>query len=74
MTKNYVGSKTFFRETGLGGSQMRCLEMSGVISPIRTDNGWRAYSQADVAAARAWKEKQTLGRSGDDNATASTHD
>lgn len=74
MAEKYVGSTTFFKQTGLGGAEMRGLEAAGVISPIRTDNGWRAYSQADVAAARKWKAQHAAARSGDDNATASTHD
>jgi len=30
------------------------MESLGVIAPLKSDTGWRLFSDADVAAATAW--------------------
>jgi DNA-binding transcriptional MerR regulator len=46
-----LGTGTFIRRTGITTSKMRELEAAGVIRPIRSDSGWRQFTEADVQAA-----------------------
>ena len=53
--KQPMGTGTFIKRTGISAPTMRGLEAAGVIRPIKTDSGWRAFSEQDVAAALRWK-------------------
>ena len=40
---------------------VRGLEAAGVVSPVKTTSGWRAFSSTDVDSARAWREQNARG-------------
>jgi DNA-binding transcriptional MerR regulator len=48
----------FSRHVGLSPPIIRGLEAAGVVNPIKTDSGWRAFSPEDVQRARAWKAER----------------
>jgi len=48
------GSADFRRLTGAGNVAVRLMEAHNVISPARTQSGWRVFTQDDVTAATAW--------------------
>jgi hypothetical protein len=50
-----MGAGSFFKATGLTAARMREAVAAGIIAPARTDSGWRAFTAADVEAARRWK-------------------
>ena len=52
------GSSTFLRLTSMSAPMMRALEARGVIQPLRSDRGWRLFSQQDVTAALAFRREQ----------------
>jgi hypothetical protein len=49
-----LGFADFRRLTGCDNVRVRLMEAAHVISPARTQTGWRVFTQADVEAARAW--------------------
>ncbi len=55
MAEPLFGTTTFIERTGIPVPRMRELEAAGVIKPMRTDRGWRAFSERDVAAVLRWK-------------------
>ena len=60
--KEPFGTGTFLKLTGIPVPRMRELEAAGIINPIKTDSGWRAFSQQDVAAAIRWKQQRARAR------------
>ena len=48
------GSGDFRRLTGAGNALVRIMETAGVITPAKTQSGWRQFTESDVAAARSW--------------------
>jgi DNA-binding transcriptional MerR regulator len=60
--KQTIGTGTFIKLTGLPVPRMRELEAAGIINPIKTDSGWRAFSDADVRAALQWKQQRARAR------------
>lgn len=65
MTELKVSPSQFLRRTGLTTVVMRLLEVSGVVSPTRTDTGWRQFTEQDVERALAWKESRHTRRGRD---------
>ena len=53
-TEMKIGSKAFKRRTGADNDRVRVMEALNVISPSKTESGWRQYTEADVQAAIAW--------------------
>ena len=53
-----MGSTTFARLAGVNGPTIRLLEATGIINPARSDRGWRLFTDADVAAVKAYKAEQ----------------
>jgi DNA-binding transcriptional MerR regulator len=47
-----MGSSSFTRLTGADGPMIRLLEARGIINPVRSDKGWRLFSETDVEAAK----------------------
>jgi hypothetical protein len=52
------GGKAFKQRTGATNFDVRLMESLGVISPTKTESGWRQFSDADIAAATAWLAEQ----------------
>lgn len=50
-----LGTTAFCKLVGISEPIMRGLEAGGIIKPMRTEAGWRVFSQADVDAAKHWK-------------------
>lgn len=48
------GSKVFRQRTGATFIDVRVMEELQIISPTKTESGWRQFSAADEAAAIAW--------------------
>jgi hypothetical protein len=42
------------QETGANNVDVRLAEADGTISPRRTSNGWRIFTQAEIDALRGW--------------------
>lgn len=57
-----MGTSTFLRSIGASAPTMRILEARGVISPSKSDSGWRQFSAEDVQAARAFFAQQRATR------------
>ena len=51
----HFGMAEFCRRVKLSPPVVRGLEAAGVVQPVRTTTGWRAFSTTDVSAARNWK-------------------
>jgi len=49
------GTSTFLKRTGLSAPVMRGLEAAGVISPRKSDRGWRLFTERDIRAVAQWK-------------------
>lgn len=49
-----LGFADFRRLTGADNVKLRLMEAAHVISPARTQTGWRVFTQADVEAAKVW--------------------
>jgi len=62
MTESKMGTNTFLRSIGASAPTMRLLEARGVISPSKSDSGWRQFSAEDVTAARAFLAQQLAAR------------
>jgi DNA-binding transcriptional MerR regulator len=58
MAMTNLGSGQFFKATGATNPQVRVAEALGVIKPIKSGSGWRQFTQADVAAMKAWLTQQ----------------
>ena len=57
-----LGTAAFCRRVGLSAPVVRGLEAAGVINPIVTEKGWRAFSERDVADATKWKHDRAEAR------------
>jgi DNA-binding transcriptional MerR regulator len=62
MTEIKLGTGSFIRRTRVTTATMRVLEAAGVIHPVRSDSGWRQFSEADVVAALKWRHERKYGR------------
>jgi DNA-binding transcriptional MerR regulator len=52
------GTNTFLRLVKISAPVMRGLEAAGVITPAKSDKGWRMFSEADRQAVAQWKAAQ----------------
>jgi len=43
-------------------AEMRALEAVGILTPLRSDSGWRSFEQRDVEAVNAWRAEQAAVR------------
>jgi DNA-binding transcriptional MerR regulator len=43
------------RKAGLSAAERRTLVRVGLLKPARTGGGWAVFSQADLDAAKQWK-------------------
>ena len=55
MNEPKYGSGTFLRRARISGPVMRALEEVGIITPVRSDRGWRMFSESDLQAVAQWK-------------------
>jgi len=62
MAEIKLGTTTFLKRTGLSGPIMRGLEAAGIISPSKSDSGWRQFSTADLEAALKWRAQRAVER------------
>lgn len=53
-----MGMGLFAKRAGLSPPVIRGLEAAGVVKPLRTDSGWRAFSEADLRSALNWKDQR----------------
>lgn len=51
-----LGMGDFCKAVGYSDSTVRRLELMGVVTPSRTQSGWRVFTDADVEAVKAWRE------------------
>ena len=56
------GMGTFSRVVKLDRPTIRTLCDSGVLNPIVTDSGWRAFSTEDIARAKEWRRNRSSAR------------
>ena len=64
MSEARFGSKAYYKETGVNGPMMRALEVMGIIKPLRSESGWRLFSEEDIKATKAWKARQPKSKRG----------
>ena len=57
-----LGFADFRRLTGCDNVRLRLMEAARVISPARTQTGWRVFTQADVEAAKQWLAENSTKR------------
>lgn len=50
-----IGPGAFRRRLDVSSTTLRVLEARGVVNPIKTEAGWRSYSEDDVRAVQEWK-------------------
>lgn len=53
-----LGFADFRRLTGCDNVRLRLMEAARVISPARTQTGWRVFTMSDVEAAKQWMAEQ----------------
>jgi hypothetical protein len=57
-----IGATTFRKMTRISAAEMRALEAVGILTPLRSDSGWRSFEQRDVEAVNAWRAEQAAVR------------
>jgi DNA-binding transcriptional MerR regulator len=54
MNEPLLGFADFRRATGCDNVRLRLMEAAHVLTPARTQTGWRVFTQADVETAKQW--------------------